>query len=237
MAVAARALAEVARKARAVKADLDPAAVDLLYRAAVGGDPLACRAVARTLMSRDVPAERICDVYVPAVARRMGDDWCTDDLSFSVVTIGSARLQYLVREIGAGMGDDLRWNARGEASAILLLVAPEADHTLGAMVLASQLRRRGFSVRLALGETEEALVESMRATRFDAVFFTACVADSLPSLRRTLDRIREAFPAPPPVVLGGAVIEHDREAAAIAGIDLVTSDVDTALTFCGLTAG
>lgn len=232
--VAAHALAQVARRACAMRADPDRAAIDLLYEAAVGRDPLACGAVARGLMARSVSAERICDVYVPAVARRMGDDWCTDDLSFSDVTIGSARLQYLLREIGASPADEVLW-AEGEGEAILLLVAPEADHTLGALVLASQLRRRGYSVRLSLGETDEILMENLTATRFDAVFFTACVADSLPFLERILNKIRGTIAKPPPFVLGGAVLENEGRAVAIAGIDMVTSDVDEALAFCGLT--
>ena len=234
--VAAYALAEVARRARAMKRDPDRTAVELLYDAAVGRDPMACSKVARGLMARNVSPERICEVHVPAVARRMGDDWCTDDLSFSEVTIGSARLQYLVREIGGGAADELR-RTSGEAEVILLLVAPEADHTLGALVLASQLRRRGFSVRLSLGDTDEAVLESMTATRFDAVFFTACVADSLPFLERVLGKIKGTIATPPPFVLGGAVLENEGRAVAIAGIDMVTSDVDEALAFCGLTDG
>ena len=234
--VAVHALAEVARRACAVKADPDRAAVERLHDAAVGRDPGACNAVARSLMARGVPADRICDVHIPAVARRMGEEWVADDLSFTDVTIGTARLQYLVREIGGVGEDDRLWGARGEAHAILLLVAPEADHTLGALVLASQLRRRGYAVRLSLGETDGALVESMVATRFDAVFFSACVADSLPFLERILGRIKGTISAPPPFVLGGAVLENEGRAVAVAGIDMVTSDVDEALAFCGLTA-
>ena len=233
--IASRALSEVALKARAVKDDPDPTAADLLYAAAVGADPLACRAVARTLMSRNVSAEHICDVHVPAVARRMGEDWISDTLSFSAVTIGSARLQYLVREIGDGLADELSAGLGGEP-AVLLLVAPEADHTLGALVLASQLRRRGLSVRLSLGEGARAVIESMTATRFDAVFFTACPRGQ-PARPRAdpATRSREVFPAPPPFVLGGAVLELEGPAAAIAGVGLVTNDVDEALGFCGLT--
>jgi hypothetical protein len=172
---------------------------------------------------------------MPAAARRMGADWQTDDLSFSAVTIGSARLQALLRELGLGAEVDQRWTAGGDAVAIML-VAPETDHTLGALVLASQIRRRGLSVRLSLGESSAALVEALRTTPFDAIFFSASITDSLLFLEEALDEIRAAFAAPPPMVLGGVLLEQEARAASIAGIGLVTSDLDDAIRFCGLTA-
>ena len=234
--IAAEALAKVARRRRAVTDDPDGDAQARLHAASIGADPRAPREVTRALMARGVTAARICDLHIPVVARRLGREWETDDLSFSAVTIGSARLQMLLREIGAGAEDEHRWNAAGDARAVLLLVAPEADHTLGAMVLASQLRRRGFSVRLSLGEPGEAILEAMTATRFDAVFLSASIRESLGFLEDALAAIRAAFTSPPPVVLGGALIECEGSTAPIAGVDLVTSDLEEAIGFCGLMA-
>lgn len=232
---ASEALAAVARNVRASKADPDGSALDRLYSAAIGADPRACVEVARALIADGVLAERICDLYIPAAARRMGADWQTDDLSFSAVTIGTARLQALLRELGLGAEVDQRWTAGGDAVAVLL-VAPETDHTLGALVLASQIRRRGLSVRLSLGESSAALVESLKTTPFDAIFFSASISDSLLFLEEALEKIGASFAPPPPMVLGGVLLEHEAQAAAIVGIDLVTSDLDEAIQFCGLTA-
>ena len=233
--VAAQALAIVARRTRALTDDPDRDAQRRLHAAVLAVDPLACRETARALIAQGVTAVRICDVHVPAVARRLGEDWVADDLSFSAVTIGGARLQRLLREIGEGDEGDRRRNAAGDARAVLLLVAPEADHTLGAMVLAGQLRRRGLSVRLSLGEPDDAIVEAMTATRFDAVFVSVTLRESLGFLEGALAQIRARFAVVPPVVLGGALIDREGADAATLGIDLVTSDLDEAVAFCGLT--
>eukprot|EP01023_Acetabularia_acetabulum_P015203 TRINITY_DN17374_c0_g1_i5.p2 TRINITY_DN17374_c0_g1~~TRINITY_DN17374_c0_g1_i5.p2 ORF type:complete len:173 (-),score=32.84 TRINITY_DN17374_c0_g1_i5:14-532(-) len=42
----------------------------------------------------------IAEDFIPHVARRLGDAWCEDNMSFADVTIGSARLQAMVRDLG-----------------------------------------------------------------------------------------------------------------------------------------
>lgn len=237
--LAAQALAQVAERARADRDDPDGSAPERLYAAAIGPDPRACAAVARALIADGLPAERICDVHIPATARRMGEDWVNDDLPFSTVTIGAARLQGLLRELDGDL-ERRAGHAAGGVGAVLLVVAPGADHTLGALVLASQLRRRGLAVRLSLGQAPEAVVGAMAGARFDAVFLSATVAGSLPHLARAASAIRAALPAPPPLVLGGALVARgdaagDIAGGAFAGIDHVTCDLDEAMRLCGLT--
>ena len=234
---AAQALATVAQRAQGRRANPDGAALDRLYCASISADPRACAEVARALIADGLPPERLCDVHIPAAARRMGAEWEADDLNFSAVTIGTARLQALLREVvGVGVEANHRVTADGGRGSLLLVVAPGADHTLGALVLANQLRRRGFSVRVSLGEPAEMVVEAMRTTRFDAVFFSACIAASLPYLAGALTAVRSAFAAPPPAVLGGALLALEAPRPSIEGIDLFTNDVDEAFDFCGLTS-
>lgn len=235
-AVAASALSQVALKARALKDNPDPRAMEMLFDAAVGPDPLACRSVAKELVANGVAPERICDVYIPAIARRMGDDWCIDELSFSSVTIGTARLQYLLREIGNSSSDDVRWDDENETQSVLLLLARDVDHTLGVMVLASQLRRRGFSVKLSVGEDAEHLMATLSDSKFDAIFLSACQADDLDELSKLVSNIKMTLKKPAPIILGGYIVEQNINAQEITGVDKVTSQLDEALEFCSLKA-
>lgn len=254
--LATQALAQIVGRFRAGRADPDGSALDRLYCAAIGADPRACAEVARALIADGLTADRICDVHIPATARKMGEDWTSDDLNFSAVTIGVARLQGLLRELDLDLGRGAG-HAAGGAGAILLVIAPGADHTLGALVLASQLRRRGVSVRLSMGEGSEALAAAVTGTRFDGVFLSATITESLPYLAEAAAAIRAAMPVPPPLVLGGALVARDAGDAAaetsgtdaetgatggmttgdaaFAGIDHVTCDLDEAIRFCGLT--
>jgi methylmalonyl-CoA mutase cobalamin-binding subunit len=178
--------------------------------------------------------EYICDVYIPAIARRMGDDWCEDEATFSSVTIGTSRLQFLLREIGPGKSDDLRWNANGDEASLLLLLSRDANHTLGVMVLAGQLRRLGFSVKLSIGESTKALIETMHGSQFDAVFVSASMKDDLDDLRGVVQEIKANSKSPPPIILGGVIVEQDRDALQVTGVDKVTNKLDEALLFCKL---
>lgn len=234
--IAARALSEVALKAQAMKDDPDPRAMDMLFDAAIGPDPLACSKVAKTLIKSGISPERICDIYIPAIVRRLGDDWCMDELSFSGVTIGTARLQYLLREIGPSNADDVHWDESSQTQTVLLLLARDVDHTLGIMVLANQLRRRGFSVKLSIGEDAEHLMTTLSNSKFDAIFVSACRTDDLEALQAVVTNIKMSLDKPAPIILGGYALENNINAETLTGVDKVTSVLDEALEFCALKA-
>lgn len=232
--VAAQALGKVALRAKAVRDNPDARNIERLFDAAVGDDPLACSALARTLLAEGIAPEHICDTYIPAVARRMGDDWCEDEATFTSVTIGASRLQFLLREIGPAKSDDRRWNVNGQETSVLLLLSRDADHTLGIMVLAGQLRRLGFSVKLSIGEAAEDLLATIGGSSFDAVFVSASMEDELEDLENVVAMIKDASKPPPPVILGGFVVEGTQKALAIAGVDKITNNLEEALSFCKL---
>ncbi len=232
--VAANALSEVALRAKAVRDNPDARNIELLFDAAVGDDPLGCSAIARQMIGNGIPAEYICDVYIPAIATRMGDQWCEDEMSFSNVTIGTSRLQFLLREIGPGKSDDLRWNSNGEETSVLLLLSRDANHTLGVMVLANQLRRLGFSVKISIGESTDAVIDLFQSSPFDAVFVSASMEDDLHDLRDLVKAIKTHANNPPPVILGGNIVEQSAAALQVTGVDKVTNKLDEALSFCKL---
>ncbi len=232
--IAAHALSKVALRAQAVRDRPDARNIELLFDAAVGDDPLGCSALARRMVADEVPAEYICDVYIPAVANRMGDDWCEDEMTFTNVTIGTSRLQFLLREIGPGKSDDLRWNSNGELSSVLLLLSRDANHTLGVMVLASQLRRLGYSVKLSIGESTDAIIDLVQSSPFDAVFVSASMEDDLADLRDIVETIKNKANTPPPIILGGYIVEQGVDALQVTGVDMITNKLDEALSFCKL---
>ncbi len=240
--VASAALAEVARRRGGMNvppdpAELDEVAIERIFVAATGSDPLRCGAVARDLLAEGVAPDRICDVIIPEVARRMGDGWTDDTMSFSAVTIGTSRLQYLLREIGHFDQDRRRADDGSAGDAALLLLGSRAsDHTLGIMVLASQLRRRGYTVQVSMGADDAEVIEAIRATCFDAIFMSATVDENVLHLTRTVAAMRRDFVDLPPLVLGGIAVDRGGiDIRAVTGVDLVTSDLDAALQHCGLT--
>jgi methylmalonyl-CoA mutase cobalamin-binding subunit len=155
-------------------------------------------------------------------------------LTFTNVAIGISRLQYLLREIGPGKFDHLCWNANGEETPVLLLVSRDASHTLGVMVLAGQLRRLGYSVKISIGEAADALIATIQSSPFDAIFVSASMTDNLEDLRGLVKNIKMNSKSTPPIVLGGCIVEQGRDALQITGVDKVTNKLEEALSFCKL---
>jgi MerR family transcriptional regulator, light-induced transcriptional regulator len=207
-----------------------------LMQAAVSHEAIRFDPVIARMREAGISGEVIADEYIPALARTLGAQWCEDEVGFATVTIGTARLQGLLRQLGPEWrADNL---AQGNAPGILVIVAAGSNHTLGAMVIAGQMRRRGLSVRLLVGAEPDAIGPVMRQARFDAVMISSTGMESLERLRRIVRAVQQATSLPPPVVIGGKLLElltQDRaDVLSLTGADFMSDDLDEALAMCGI---
>lgn len=203
-----------------------------LHAAVLSTDRGACKPVIARMIGAGIDNHEIADIHVPAVARLLGETWCADRIGFAAVTIGVARLQMMLRDLGAEWRADV--NSDPDTPAILVVVASEVNHMLGAVILSGQLRRRGFSVRLIMGARAEDVGMAMRMSHYDAVMMSAACGDSIDLLRRLVDAVRLAQRARVPVVIGGTILDGTARVPALTGADHATSDLDEALQLCKL---
>lgn len=235
--LAAKALTFVAHKQRRTDRQINARLVAQLQGAVADSRAGASQEMVRHLVDAGVSPEDLADHYIPAVARRLGDQWCEDEIGFATVTIGVARLQGLLRDIEDMTG--LQRTTEPEGASLLIVVAAGAYHTLGAMVLTGQMRRDGHAVRLMLGAEPEAVATAVRQARFDLAMISAAEGTTVETLRVLVHAIKTATGSPPPVVIGGTVLEHAKEIGAdiltLTGADHTTSDAKEALGLCGLT--
>lgn len=213
--------------------DLNPTLLKHLLDETLVHDRLQHRSSPDVAQELGVTEIMLADQYIPVVARILGDLWVSDHIGFADVTIGSARLQAMLRELGPDWAADTI--AAADAPSVLLLTPPNASHTLGAVVLAGQLRRRGYSVRITFDADRSRTAQIMDRIPFDAVFISAAHSESLEKISRMVEFIKTLTPKQLPVVLGGTVLEVSADIASITGVDLATSDLDEAERFCGLT--
>lgn len=229
-ALATRALSVVASRGGRGRVDGD--LVARLEVAIRSTDREARHVLVDEMRATGIPWEEIVDHYIPATARRLGEEWCADNIGFAEVTIGSSRLQAMLRDAC------LSWSENRvphpQAPNILLFLREDEHHTLGAMVAACQLRRLGASVRLALGVSEGAAADLVATKDFDAIMIAASSGEKLESVRRMVKILRTASRAVTPIVLGGTILETDRDARALTGADHATSEPEEALRLCGL---
>ncbi|MFN4159621.1 MAG: B12-binding domain-containing protein [Gemmobacter sp.] len=183
------------------------------------------------LVRRKVPPAAVSDLYIPAAAMRLGEDWMEDRVSFADVTLATSRLQSMLRAMAVARVAD---TAAAEAGApcVLLCVMPGEQHTLGALVLMGQLRRSGVSVRLSLGLDRAELAAWFATIRFDGVLVSASGSSPVARLAEFVRTLRDLGHPGMPIVLGGGLLVHQRDIASATGVDAVAEDIGQALAAC-----
>lgn len=199
--------------------------------ATLSTDPTACAGVVARARLAGFTDGCLIDVCIVQAARRIGMDWVEDRLCFVDVSIAAARLQGLLRTLcRTWRADDAR---RGAAATLLVVSAPGTQHTLGPSLVAAQLRQRGYSVGLLLAAAPGAVRTYLRRAPADAVFVSCDHTERLVNLRPVVTEAREAQPGVR-VVVGGPGLTEGSEACRTTGADHATSDLEEALTRCGL---
>lgn len=177
------------------------------------------------MLSRHLDPEMIACGYASEAARSLGESWLTDELSFVDVTIRSERLQGMIRRVD----EMLVSAAQPDGPSALILVAEAEQHTLGALVLALQLRLAGFSAIVKIAPVAADLTILMTANRFDiALVSIGCTAglDSGVGLVRTLRLLSRGEMR---IYVGGAVPLPDDRLLELTGADRVQRDVSALL--------
>jgi len=226
--------------ARIVRRDINAGALSepLLRRlqevaAATGRDQDPVEALRLDMRRARVNAATLTDHYIPEAARRLGCDWAGDRVSFAEVSIRTARLQAILRNIGSGWSADD--DGARDGPAVLMLV-PEGDqHTLGAMIATARLRRMGVSVCLRPGIGRAALRDLLVQRGFDAAMISVACTQRLELCADLVKTLKDVSGGGLAVAVGGAVLLKDKDAVPCIGADIMTNDLNAALHALGLT--
>ncbi|MEY4982722.1 MAG: hypothetical protein RIR62_988 [Pseudomonadota bacterium] len=212
--------------------ELRESLIQRLMEAVADGGTAAFEELKPELKRARVSPAMLADVYIPEVARRLGEAWEADCVSFAQVTMGAARLQAILREIGTAWSADAGGDTGGPT---LLFVLPSGEqHTLGAMVLAGRLRRGGLSVCLRIAPDARHLAALVSSRRFDAALISLASQDRLAVCQELVTTLKLVSEGKLPVVVGGAVLEFGGDGLKVPGADVVTNDIDHALRVVGI---
>jgi methylmalonyl-CoA mutase cobalamin-binding subunit len=219
------------RNTRAAIEPRESVVTSLISAALKGGSDRFSALLAEMRRSR-ISAAALADIYIPIAARKMGEDWLEDDLSWMEVTIGVARLQSLLREIGAAWAADRAGDA-GSGS-VLLIIPNSEQHTLGPIVAMTQMRRFGISVCLRIAPSHDELRSLVAERAFDGIMISVANEEKLDTVRKLVSFIKGLGVAHLPVIIGGAIMTRLDDAASNTGADLSTNDIGVALEALGL---
>jgi methylmalonyl-CoA mutase cobalamin-binding subunit len=186
------------------------------------------------MLSRQVDPATVACVYAPDAARCLGAWWEADRLSFIDVTICTEKLHGLVRRV-----DELLAEVRpATGPSALVLVAEAEQHTLGALVLALELRLAGFSAMVRVAPMAGDLTQLMGANRFDlALVSLGCTSalESAVGLVRTLRLLSRGSGLC--IFVGGAIPLADEVLLKETGADRALRDVSALMSEYGACRG
>jgi hypothetical protein len=219
---------------RNAKAVVEPreALVTRLIAASQSGTKSAFAELLSEVKRARISVAALADIYIPLAARRMGQSWHDDQMSWMDVSIGVGRLQSLLREIGsAWVADQAGDTGHGT---VLFIVPDREQHTLGPMVATGQMRRYGVSVCLRIAPSLNELRSLVAARRFDGVMISVSTRDKLDPVGKTVQFLRTVVSHPLPIIVGGAVMATADDIMESTGADFSSNDVGAALEVMGL---
>ena len=233
LALALQAVERLAARRREGVGVLKQDLLDRIIDLATSPDDGAGPAIIDTLLSAQVSADEIVDLYLPSAARAFGEGWLQDRLTFSQVTVGASRLQDLLHHLEV---PEVAAPPAG-VKAALVLVPPGEQHTLGPILLGQGLRRRGISVSLQFAPAMPDLSRLLADRTFDVAFISLGSAERLETCLKLVKTLRRMTKGRMWVAVGGAAIESCAEALARSDANLVTNDVERVLAEIACHAG
>jgi len=162
--------------------------------------------------------------HLPDAARRLGEMWECDEVTFAQVGQAAGRLQRLLRLLRPA-GTPRSTSPRSRA---LFATMPSETHTLGVILAADICRARGWSVALCLGETLDRLCAMLGDGAYSVLGVSVGSARSCAELVDRLPEIRAAAPGTA-ILMGGAFVATSPWQARSVAVDGWATDAAASL--------
>ena len=209
-------------------ASLGDDTTDRFARMVVSKEPDSLIAYVGTLLRDGISMEAIfLELLVPA-ARRLGDYWDEDSVSFADVTIGLGRLQQVVRALGYNNGSDI--DSDRPSPTALFAPAPGEQHMFGLFIVEDSFRRAGWRTWIESSPARRNLIDTAGAHWFDVFGVSASKDAKAEDIAELVKVVREASRNPNVFVMtGGRLFIEQPELVAQVGADATATDGGEAL--------
>jgi methanogenic corrinoid protein MtbC1 len=165
---------------------------------------------------------------IPRIARKLGNQWASDNLSFAEVTIATGRLQKLIYSL-----DHLYQETRTSPTtthSILVTAAPGSHHTLGPLILSNYFTWAGWSVLSESAPSERFIETTVTSKSLTAIAVSIADYDQLDRLPKLIQSIRSKSLNPAIIVLtGGSLYNADAMSFGHIKADIKSSTPEEAL--------
>lgn len=161
--------------------------------------------------------------YLARAARKLGDWWDDDLVSFTEVTLGTSRMYAIMRSMRRQMPLKL---GRVLKSAIFVSV-PDENHTLGVRMAADLFRKDGWDIDLLIDEDHDSLVSYIVQSGVPIVGISAGGQHSLQALSQLIVALRIKSPSTA-LFISGHITEEAKDEIKLLGVDGIANDIDSA---------
>ncbi|MEE4189920.1 MAG: cobalamin B12-binding domain-containing protein [Roseobacter sp.] len=205
--------------------DLSDTQIDNLCEALVVDDPLAGAEYISGLRQDGLSVEVVYLHHLTEAARRLGEWWDTDKLTFTQVSVGASRIFSIMRALEPRLPAKPR---RTRRSAMFASV-PGETHTLGVRMAADLLRSENWEISLKQGMDHDALVAEVEAEQPAIIGLSAAGRHAVPELLRLVIALRLSTPSSK-ILVGGAIVETSADTLGLMGLDGLAADYEMAKT-------
>jgi methanogenic corrinoid protein MtbC1 len=160
------------------------------------------------LLNLGMGVDSIVLELIPRIARKLGDQWVSDNLSFTEVTIATGRLQKLIYSLDH-LFQETRTHAP-TAHSIFVSASPGSHHTLGPLILSNYFTWAGWNVHNESTPTQEGIQARVANQKLTAIAISVADYDQLDQLPVLIQSIRNKSLNPAIIVLtGGSLYNSD----------------------------
>ena len=175
------------------------------------------------LLAQGVSLESIFLYLLAPVARYLGDQWLSDEVSFVDVHLGLCRLHQLICECETIGYRSENVSLAGES--ILLTCAPGENHTFGVTMVADFFRRYGWQVSNLCGLDSDFLLARLASTQYSAVGFSLHNEYNYLALKEIIAKVKtDSISKDLLIMVGGDYFIRNPDKVKSIGADIFATD-------------
>ena len=197
--------------------------IDKLCAALLSGDRIAADNLIIEARQDGVEVETIYISFLAAAARRLGEKWDADEITFVDVTLACGKLFGIMRGLRHLMAPSIHAD-RIERPAMFALV-PGETHTVGIGIATDIFRRKGWEIDMMVGLDHDTLLKRSDERYYRAIIVVANTDDLLDRVARLVLALRISHPLTH-IFVAGNILDHYPEIEGVVGADGVIKDIE-----------
>ena len=171
--------------------------------------------------------EHILDSYLPTIAKKLGDEWVSDEISFSDVTIALGKIQFLNSKFESLYISNL--NATYYSTKILIIIPKGEDHTYGGIAATRKLRGMGIDAFLIFDYKQNELENLLAQRDYDFIGISSANNFMIENINNLATNIANFVNKETPIVLGGNLVNTYKQTNGKLKVDFITQNLEQIL--------